>query len=140
MGLNFGATMEYTTAELRELFIDGTYPDGLRVCAKMPAAFADMEVAEGFPDRLIPCGEDEEPVVKTYRQYLIIYGENEEYVIARLCTKEYKEDGTGNLIIPGGLKSPELEELCKIVPIDCLYSHEDALIERDKLNDNEEMM
>jgi len=121
-----------TTAELQAELAAGRYRDGMRLFAKLPKAWGDMEVSEKFdpPSRLMP----DEVTVKTYRDYLIVLAEDETDILAQLWRKE----NDSNCHCPAVLEN-EIRIICEMIPISAIMCHADALAERDAMVGVEEV-
>jgi len=111
------------TKQIRADLAAGVFTAGLKIYGKMPKSYRNKDVAEGFPD-----ADNEDGSRKTYGEYLLMISESATYIMARLLMLDSTDNFTAVL------SSEDLESLIKIVPINCIYSHEDALKWRDEYN------
>jgi len=113
-----------TQIELDKLLASGD----TRLYAKMPKVWADMKIHETLrKEGLAWAIRDEEGKVvrpKLYREYLLILAENKDYVLAKLLEQD------ANTCFTKTLKKPERDIIVKMLKIENIMSHDEALKER----------
>ena len=102
------------------------FKPGLKIYGLMPAEYADKEVDPAFPDADVFDNNGEFVRRKTYGEYLLIIGEGNGNIMARLLMLDSTHNFTATL------QSRELEAMTYIVPIGNIFAHKDALRWRDQ--------
>ena len=116
-----------TTEEIRAKLKAGEFWDGAVIFGLKPAEWGGMEVHESFPDRL-----NEDGMVKTYEEYLLILAKTETEILARLVMQDKDTN------IRTVLKAQELAGIAQLVGVDSIYNLQDALGLRSDMTPLEE--
>ena len=106
---------------------------GLKIYGLMPAQYRDKIVDPAFPDADIFDINNEFVRRKTYGEYLLIIGEGDGLIMARLLMLDHTHNFTATL------QPRELEAMTHIVPIGNVFAHEDALRWRDQFVEWEDL-
>ena len=114
------------TEDIRADLTAGKFKAGLKIYGLMPAEYRDKIVDPAFPDADIFDIDNEFVRRKTYGEYLLIIGEGDGLIMARLLMLDKTHNFTATL------QSRELEAMTSIVPIGNVFAHKDALRWRDK--------
>ena len=113
------------TEAIRNDLIAKKFKAGLKIYGLMPANYRDKIVDPAFPDADIFDNNGEFVRRKTYGEYLLIIGEGNGNIMARLLMLDHTHNFTATL------QSRELEAMTYIVPIGNIFAHKDALRWRD---------